>query len=128
MTLRLSILFLIVSGIFFAFSSVYYTNQVSIVNTDFTKNYWLHPNNPALSGAYIEKNISGVILDSVYVEDSIRITISNAFEQRDFLIPESLKDKYLEGIKVTGRISILQAEYTGGSTEILDINFETSED
>ncbi len=127
MTLRLPVLFLIVSGIFFVFSSIHLTNQTSIINTDFTKNYWLHPSNPALNSSYIEKTIIGGIQDSEYVENSIRITISDGTEQRDFLIPESLRGKYLEGIKVTGRIIITQAEYADGTTEILDINFESSE-
>ncbi len=127
MKLILPLIVLFATASFYLITLVNYNSTVTAVNTDFSKNYWLHPRNPVLSGSYVENTFVGGIQTARYQDQGLEIIVSNGQEERSFIIPELLVSEYLEGSQETGRVSIVEANYNDGNKEILDISFITNE-
>src|SRR5690606_23270068 len=100
-------------------------NKVSEINSDFSKNYWLHPNNPSLAGSYVEYVYTGKVVDSSYSGDKLIVKISNSRGEKEFILDSVIKERYLEGLSTARSdvISIVSSRLPDGFEQVNNISF-----
>jgi hypothetical protein len=110
---------------FFIFTTIYYSNKISEVNSDFSKNYWLHPKNPVLAGSYIEYVYTGKVVDSNYDGDKLVIKISNSRGEKELKLESTVKDKYLSELSSAKSdiVTVVSTHHSNGTEQVNNISF-----
>lgn len=113
----------VVSVIFFVAARVFYENKITDINTDFSKNYWLHPNNPALTGSYLESIYTGQIVSSTYQGEDLQVKIGNSRGEKSFVFSGDLKDQFLTGILTSNVLNVTVVKDSTGSEQVNNLSF-----
>jgi hypothetical protein len=116
---------LVVAIVFFISTTIYYSNKITEINSDFSKNYWLHPNNPSLAGSYIEYIYTGKIVDSSYEGDKLVIKISNTRGEKELMLESTVKDKYLTELSTAKSdvVTVVATRHSNGTEQVNNISF-----